>query len=65
MPSLFLRYGSHWIEILPADYSRVVGGDTCELLFDTNDNNWVIGQPVLKGYYVIFDVTNAKVGFVP
>lgn len=58
MPSIFLRIGSYWIEVQPAHYTRVSSGDTCEIMLAYNEGFWALGLPVLKGYYVVFDVAN-------
>jgi len=51
--------------MLPEDYVIKLGTDSCTLLITVNEDFWALGMTVMRGYYVIFDVQNDQVGFVP
>lgn len=59
MPSIFLRLGGYWYEIRPEDYFVEIYEDTCTFLFNLSQdkyaNQWIIGAPAMRGYYVTFD----------
>lgn len=58
LPSIFVRFGGYWIEILPSDYVINTAGDTCAFLIGTNEDFWVLGMTAMRGYYTIFDIAN-------
>ena len=65
LPSIFVRWGGYWIEISSSDYVVVNSGDTCTFLIGTNEDFWALGMTAMRGYYIIHDIENDKVGFVP
>lgn len=65
LPSLFVRFGDYWFEILAKDYAVISAGDTCTLLLGESENNWTLGLPFLRGYYTTFDMDSDQVYFWP
>jgi GH15 family glucan-1,4-alpha-glucosidase len=65
LPSVYIRLGGYWIQMLPEDYVIKLGTDSCTLLITVNEDFWALGMTVMRGYYVIFDIQNDQVGFVP
>jgi hypothetical protein len=65
LPSVFIRLGGYWLEMLPEDYSIKVGTDSCKLLITENEDFWAIGMTVMRGYYIVFDIEGDRMGFVP
>lgn len=63
--------GSYWVEISPRDYlvkatTDPTDTDTCFLGFTESDLDFfVLGDPLMRGYYVIFDDENSSVGIAP
>ena len=68
LPTIFLRFGGYWIEVLPKDYVTYNLGlsNLCTVLMSTTaDDTWMLGTAVMKGYHVNFDVGNDRVGIAP
>lgn len=70
VPSIYFLFGGLWIELRGEDYLVDVSPDLdrsiCQLMLFKNilDMN-VFGTPIFKGYYVIHDPKNDKIGFAP
>lgn len=57
MPTIRLKFGGYWLEILPEDYILDHGNDYCNLGFiGTNESFWLVGMAAMRGYYVIHDL---------
>ena len=73
MPSLKVYFGRVWLEMLPEDY--LVGldgeGEMCGLCVLPSgvevggEEYWVLGANFLRGFYTVFDIDQAQLGFAP
>ena len=67
-PTIFIALSNDdWIQIPSYRYlSREANTSTCYLgVLQGNDNNWYIGDALLRTYYTFFDLDRAIVGFTP
>jgi hypothetical protein len=62
LPSIALHIDESWLVIKPEQYV----GEECELLIlPSFTDEIVLGTPVMRGNYVIFDIKDDTVGFAP
>jgi hypothetical protein len=69
-PSIDLLIGDYWLQIHPKDYlldaTHAKDKSTCEFAFIANTSNfWLLGDSFYRGYYMIHDEENARIGFTP
>jgi hypothetical protein len=55
------------MEVLPQDYVTKDSTNVCKVQFNnnSNQNNWVLGEAFLKGFYSVHDHANKQIGFAP
>lgn len=69
-PTVYLLVNGYWLEIKSDDYllDASDNGDrsVCIFAFTQNtDDFWLLGDPFYRGYYVVHDDKNGKVGIAP
>ena len=68
-PLYFLMEGDNWLVMDPKDFSYVKSSTKkmgCALAFESyNYAYFTLGTSFFRGYYVIHDMKEAKMGFVP
>jgi len=69
-PSIDILVESHWLQIHPKDYlldaSKKHNQSSCEIGFMKNSAEfWLLGDAFYRGYYVIHDDANDRVGIAP
>lgn len=70
LPDLVLTFGNHDYAITPQQYVVEIENDMCVLAlfgFDSGgyQPTWILGDPLIRQYCVIHDVTEQKIGFAP
>ena len=67
LPTIDILYGGYWMEVLVDDYVVNFGDGTCAFcLSDSGDPNMaILGDAVMKNYYIIHDYDYGDVGIVP
>jgi hypothetical protein len=66
LPKVRLLFGGFWVEILPQHYVSRNAKNECRLEFNRSpDNTWVIGLPVLKGFYSAFNLATKSFALGP
>jgi hypothetical protein len=65
-PTVSLQVQNYWMEMLPEDYLVEEGG-SCVLGFLENEGSeyWLLGDSFFRGYYVIHDDEQGRLGVVP
>jgi hypothetical protein len=55
------------MEVLPVDYATKDATNVCKVQFNnnSNQNNWILGEAFLKGFYAVHDHANKQIGFAP
>lgn len=69
-PNIYLQVNGYWIEFRPEDYLLDASDNNdrsfCIFAFTQNtDEFWLLGDVFYRGYYVIHDDLNAKIGIAP
>lgn len=65
-PQIFIQVQGYWLEISAEDY-LVQDQEQCMLGFIPNIGNeyWLVGDSFFRGYYVVHDDENSRLGVVP
>ena len=66
LPNFWLLYGGYWMEVRSEDYIIEMDWGYCALCFhpDRNDE-WILGDAFMRGWYNIHDHDKNRFGFVP
>lgn len=63
--SVYIRMDGRYFEVRPEDYLDEAGNGVCFLGWQTNTQNyWLLGNSFMRGYYVIFDDEQNRIGLV-
>ena len=67
---VYFMFGGNWLQIkakdLVVDLSEAQDGTLCALTFmPTANNYWWFGHNIYKDYYVVHNMSNRSLGFVP
>lgn len=66
LPNIDLLYGGFWLEMLVDDYVVNLGDDICTFCIRNYGSGFaVLGDALLRNYYVIHDMDSMYQGFVP
>lgn len=66
LPNIDLLFGSHWLEVNASDYVIEFGNNICAFcITETATSYAVLGDSLLRNYYVVHDMDNMKMGFAP
>jgi hypothetical protein len=65
MPSFELLIGGYWLRVNPSDYAIPVDtNNLCGLcIVPVDQDEWILGDVFMRGYYSMHDLTNNKIGF--
>ena len=63
MPSFDLLFGGYWFTVNVEDYVTVVEESICSLCIGIIEDEWILGDAFMRGWYNIHDHTNARIGF--
>ena len=69
-PIIYLQVAGYWLEMNPEDYllDATESGNhgSCMFAFTQNEDEfWLLGDVFYRGYYVVHDDVNAKLGIAP
>jgi len=62
-----ILFGGYWLEILVDDYVlNFDNGSAAFCIYDSNDDTMaILGDVFMRNFYIIHDVGNMQMGFVP
>ena len=66
MPSFELLFGGYWMRVNTEDYVIDISEDktTCTLCLSPEyEDEWILGDAYMRGWYSMHDLTNMKAGF--
>lgn len=55
----------YWLEVLPKDYVIEQNGFCIVGFMENGQDYWVLGDAFFRGYYVIHDEQNRRIGIAP
>lgn len=66
LPTLELLFGGYWLEVSPKDYLLPLSRSSCSLcIYDAEEEEWLLGDAFLRGFYSTHDHDAKKFGFAP